>query len=80
MERCYRAHPFNFVNVPARRGQRLAEQGATGGVAEQQQPFRLGESDMAPGDFGAGVKLLAGKAGARTVEAGQARDDRLVRR
>ncbi len=54
MEGCYRANPFNPMNAAAGPGQRLAEQGRAGRVAEQDQPLRLGQADMVARDRGAG--------------------------
>jgi len=69
MKRCYRAHPFYFVNVPASGGQGLAEKSAARAVAQKQEPLRSRKRDMPPSDNGAGLQILSRQACTRAVEA-----------
>ena len=74
MEGRYRPYPFDFVNMAASGGQRLAEQGPRRRVAKQQEPLRLHERDMAPCNGRAGLQVVAGKQGTGAVLAGQSCD------
>ena len=78
MEGCYRTHPFNFVNMTAGDRERLSEQCPAWCIPQKQQSLRLGEGDVPSRKRRAGFQIVASKAGARAVEAGQARDVGLV--
>src|SRR5512132_4450605 len=78
MEGCYRTHPFNFVNMTAGGRERLSKQCTAWCIAQKQQSLRLGEGDVPSRNHRAGFQIVDGKAGARAVEAGQARDVSLV--
>ena len=78
MEGCYRTHPFNFVNMTAGGRERFSKQRSAWSIAQKQQPLRLGEGNVPSRKRRAGFQVVAGKAGARAVEAGQARDVSLV--
>ena len=73
MKRCYRAHPFYFVNVPASGRQGLAEKSAARAVTQEQESFRSRKRDMPSSNGGAGLQILSGQACAGAVEAREAR-------
>ena len=78
MEGCYRTHPFNFVNMTAGGRERLPKQSSAWSITQKQQSLRLGEGYVPSCKRRAGFQIVAGKAGTRAVEAGQARYVSLV--
>src|SRR5690349_4211759 len=65
------ANALDLVNMTASLGQRLAQQGLSRTISEQQQALRLGETDVVASDFGARLAVGRAHPGPGNVEAGQ---------
>src|SRR3954465_2171661 len=72
------ADTLDFVDVPARLDQTLAEERKAWAVAEQQQALRLRQADVLAGNFGARFAVHVGHPGAGWVETGEGTAVRVV--